>query len=154
MTIKNALQKLTTLKKFKSVTTASVSLLILSSCADIADPASVGAGAVGGAVTVKVVEKVKEVFTPHFPLIVNPSEICDITKEDIVTCYVIPCSDDTEQNCEIHTPKEQWMIDNPKVYTLRSASVVEILNFCGRNEGSCEDILGEYSAGKIVLTKE
>lgn len=152
MNTKNVLKKLKTIKQ--SWLAIIIIGLILISCADVSDTANVVGSAVGGATTVKVVEKVKEVFTPHFPLIVNPSEICDITDEEFVTCYVIPCSDDSETNCEIKTEKEKWFLDNPKVYTLRSASVIEILNFCGRNEGSCEDYLGEYSAGKIILVRD
>ena len=131
-------------------------LFIFTGCADLAnvDSSSAVGGAVAGATTVKVVEKVKEVFTPHFPLVVNPTEICDITGEDEVKCYLIPCSDISGKNCEIITPIHEWFADNPKVYTLRSASVVEILNFCGRNEGSCEDFVGKYSGGKIVITKD
>ena len=133
-----------------------VLFLGLSGCGGLLETDSTSAvgGAVAGAATVKVVEKVKEVFTPHFPLIVNPTEICDITGSDTVTCYVVPCSDISGDSCEITTPINEWFADNPKVYTLRSASVVEILNFCGRNEGSCEDFVGKYSGGKIVITKD
>ena len=108
-------------------------------------------GAAGSAVVIKTVEKVKEVFTPHFPLLAKPSEICDITT-DPVTCYVIPCVDD--KDCVLKWDRNEWFKNNPKVFTLESNVVVEIVKFCDKNPDACLRYKGFYSGKKIVLMEE
>ena len=68
-------------------------LLLLTGCASISEQRTQDtlSTAVTTATAIKVVEKVKEVFTPKYPLIANPSEVCDITSDPVV-CWVIPCA--------------------------------------------------------------
>ena len=120
-------------------------------CANLADTSPVDVPtAVGTATVVKVVEKVKEVFSPKYPLLANPSEICDITT-DPVTCYVVPCAGG---ECSKKTQRDQWISENPKVVTIETSMVPEIVKFCQKNERACEEYAGHYKGSKIILVKE
>ena len=125
-------------------------LFILGGCAttDISslDPKSVATGAT----VVKTVEKIKEVFTPHYPLLNNPSEICDITS-DPVTCYLVPCSE--EGDCAVRIDKATFLENNPKIVTIRASQVVEIVKFCEKNPKACEEYSGHYEGQKIILRR-
>ena len=111
------------------------------------DPASVATGAT----VVKTVEKIKEVFTPKYPLLNNPQEICDITSDPVV-CYVIPCVEGG--NCEVHIDRSEFLTNNPKVVTIQTSMAVEVVSFCNKNPDACESYSGEYKNLKIILTKD
>ena len=128
-------------------------IFFLTGCAWVEkDPAEAGKVAAGTVAVVKTVEKIKEVFTPKYPLIVNPAEICDITK-DPVQCFVVPCHPH-EGECETHIPYKEFLSENPKVVTISASLVVETVNFCNKNPKACEKFWGQYKNQKIILTKE
>ena len=100
------------------------------------------AGAVTGAAAVKVTEKIVEVFTPKFPLYLQPIELCTLAKE--VTCFLVPCT----ENCMIQMTFAEFIEVNPKVATLRtSAKQVNAMQvFCknNKNEKACVKQIANY----------
>ena len=133
---------------------------LLSDVAKGADPSSL---AVGAAAT-EVIHKTKEVLTPHFPLYLQPLELCylqeDYTiaqagkpEQNVVTCVITPC----EGKCEVHMPFSDFLKRSPKFTSLESVSKVfnAIQNFCDKNgEVWCKKQLFEFSkdvSGEIVL---
>ena len=123
--------------------------VFLMSCAQNVQKTPPEAVALGSVAVAKTVEKIKEVWTPKYPLIVNPAEICDIT-HDPVKCYIVPC----HENCERHIPLGEFVRDNPKVVTVSSSLMVEAVLFCKKNLSACEKYIGQYENKKIVLTQD
>ena len=126
-------------------------LLFLTGCAGI-EPRSAAGGAVGGAILAETIDKAKEVFTPHYPLIKNPFEVCDITQKDKVTCYIIPCK--IKEKCQVVLTKDEWYNNNFKVISVEHSLVVEVLRFCKKNPGACKDYIGYYNEGGTIIIKE
>lgn len=107
-----------------------------------------GAGAIAGAATQKVVERVKEVFTPKYPLYLPPHEICDISSSSVVvTCYLIPC----EKDCKRSVGWPEWAKNNPSVLTVRQSAIPAAIEFCKKNEEACVEQIGEYAGQTIVI---
>ena len=129
--------------------------LFLAGCAGLPlqtqSPAGIAGGALGGVAVTKTIEKVKEVFTPHYLLQVQPVEICDITG-DPVKCFIIPC--DNESLCMVGYERVEWFANNPKVQTIRTSQVTAILEFCQHNLKACENYQGHYQNKTIVIVKE
>ena len=124
-----------------------LALLVLTGCGTLnkeADSTSALQTAVGTAAVIKTVEKIKEVFTPHFPLLVFPSEICDIS-EDPVVCYVVPCANGP---CENKVDRQEWLNNNPKVVTIEASMVVEMTKFCKKIQMPARSILDILKAEK------
>ena len=130
--------------------------LILTGCAGIEQvkpEKALGGGAVSGAVAVKTVEKIKEVFTPEYRLLFEPIEICSIGSENGITCFLVPCLEG-EESCTIRYQKDEWLESNSKVLTLRTSSLTNIKLFCEKNKDACEYYKGYYSGSKIVLLED
>ena len=144
---------------FKDVVYSSIFIFLFSlpllGCAGIdvtPTQSALGGGAVTGAVAVKTIEKVKEIFTPKYPLLVKSIEICDLTLDDKVKCFLVPCSN--EDVCVITRDKEEWIEENPKVITMRTSSLPAIRAFCLHNEKACEEMRSEYEGYKIIIMED
>ncbi len=111
---------------------------------------AVGAGVVGGAVVSKAADKVREVFTPKYPLHLPPQEICDISGKIVVVCHLVPC----KENCEKSYSILEWFENNKKVLTVKMSALPAAIEFCNKNEGACEFYLGEYSGDSIVILEK
>ncbi len=132
-----------------------VLLLTLSGCAGIetlTPTQSLGTGAVGGAVAIKTVEKVKEVFTPEYKLLVHPFEICSLTDPETITCWLVPCGED--MNCQTNFTRSEWIQSNAKILTVRHSLIANVANFCDKNEDACVDYLGHYEGEKVIIVED
>ena len=129
---------------------------LLSGCAGITpdvDPRSLGTGALGGVALTKTVEKVKEVFTPDYPFLFRPIEVCDIVKSSLfVECYLIPCHEDGK--CSVKYGKDKFFKDNPKMITVQRSLFASAKDFCKRNEDGCQLYIGHYEDQKIVILED
>ena len=127
-----------------------VSLLFVS-CAGMdisaASKPQIGGGVVAGAAAVKTVERIKEVFTPEYPLYLQPIELCTLDRE--VTCFLVPC----QKNCVITLSFEEFVELNPKVATIRTSSkqINAAQAFCEKNKEACVDQISQYEGKTIVV---
>ena len=129
-----------------------ISFLALAGCEGIetlTKEQSLGVGAVGGAVVGKTVEKVREVFTPDYKLLVHGIEICDISSEDSITCYLVPCQ--PEKTCTQEYERTDWINSNGKVITVRHSLVANVAQFCNKNPDACQDFWAFYDGSKVVI---
>ena len=125
-------------------------MIFLVGCANVPeDVQNVAPVAIGGAVVAETAKKITQAFTPKYPLLVQPQEICDIT-QDPVKCWIVPC----RTSCEVSIDRATFLANNPKVQTIQSSQIVSALKFCEKNTKACEKFLGEYDGFKIVLTEE
>ena len=129
--------------------------LLLSSCAPLTrvPPEQALGGAASGVIVTKTLEKTKEVFQPHYPLLAKPSELCSLSDQDHVICFIIPCNSDTGK-CTYSTSREDWLSANQKVFTLRTSQIPAIKLFCERNKGACEEYLAYYAGSKIIVKRD
>ena len=134
-----------------------LTLLLMTGCGGLetlTPQQSLGAGAVAGAVTAKTVEKVKEVFTPEYKLLVHPFLICDISEDgqNGITCFIIPCPSDS--TCQHTYSREEWLESNRKVLSVRHSLIANVADFCKANEDACIDFLGYFEGEKVVITED
>lgn len=108
--------------------------------------------AVGVAGT-KAVQAIKSAFTPEYLLQADAIEICDLTKPDKVTCFLVRCIAEDEM-CSHTWDRAEWEEANPKVITVRSSLLVNVKHFCEKNIKACQSYVGEYNGAKIVLTED
>ena len=130
--------------------------VLLTGCAGITpdvDPRSLGGGVLAGAALTKTVEKVKEVFTPDYPFLYRPIEVCDLLKSSLfVECYLIPCHE--KGKCSIKYGKDKFYKDNPKMITVQRSLFASAKDFCKRNEDGCQLYNGYYQDQKIVILED
>ena len=130
-------------------------LIFLTGCAlpgiqEVTPRQAVGAGAVTGAVATKTIEKVREVFTPHYPLLVRPLEICIL--EQKITCHIVPCHEDGK--CTKEYAWGDWIESNSRVLTVRRSLVASVSVFCDKNADACKHYAGYYEGEKIVIVED
>ena len=140
------------------------SLFIFTGCAGLLGTGPISqtqsglGGAIGGAAAVKVVEKVKEVFTPKYPLYLQPIELCVLGAE--VTCSLAPCTEDCDIKMSfsefVAWQKELQGTENPKVATLRTSAkqINTMQEYCRKNdeaEKACIDQISQYEGQTIVV---
>ena len=113
---------------------------------------ALGVGAVGGVAVSKATEKVKEVFTPEFHLLVRPVEICDIEGEGNIKCHLLPCDDDKQ--CVIEYNRDEWLANNRKVLTVRRSLFVSVISYCEKNKLACKNYIGYYEGEKIIIVED
>ena len=135
-----------------------ISMLFYVSCGglgQIVDAPSAGGGVVAGAAVAAGAEKVNKVITKYlkakYPLIVHPTEICDLSQVDKVICYIIPChleegDKDFQTRCQTEYATGDWLKANPKVATITLNNVASVLDFCKKNveEVECDFKEGLY----------
>ena len=128
---------------------------LLAGCAGIGeiDPRQAAGGALAGAALTKAVEKTKEVFSPHYPLIASPIQVCDVVSNSLfVKCFLIPCA--KEGQCSIKYGKEQFFKDNSKMITVSQSLFVPVKKFCKMQPEACLEQSGYYAGKKIVILKD
>ena len=114
-------------------------------------------GVATGAAGAEVANKVRESLTPHYPLYLQPLELCYLEyvkdADSSVTCIITPC----ENNCEISMTWDGFIERSPKFMSLQAVSKVfnAIKQFCDANGDKwCKEQLFKFSqnvAGEIVL---
>ena len=112
---------------------------------------ALGGGVGAGVVATKAVEKVKAVFTPEYPLLFEPVEICGLDQPDEVQCFLVPCQAE-DSKCSYTEDKQSWIAKNPKVITVRSSMLIKAKHFCQKHREACEKYHGLYQGNKIAVS--
>ena len=95
-------------------------------------------------------QKTTKFLKAEYPLYVHPVELCDLTKIDKVSCFVLPCHKDDNGSCTKTYDKVDWLKNNSKVMTLKSINIVPTTRFCAKNTDTitCIFIEGAYNLDK------
>lgn len=130
--------------------------IVLTGCAGLSrvdGDKALGGGVATGVVAGKAVDAVRGVFTPDYPLLFEPVEICGLDQPDKVHCFLVPCQAE-DSKCEYTQDKAEWLADNPKVVSLRSSMLIKAKHFCEKHREACEQYWGYYEGAKIILVED